>query len=170
MDGYGILCDISPWRHTLKPSKWVNRQRHPFPPTSLHAVFLAPNKVKNISNDGNYFINKVMLKCWTNLLLYSTSLLVIRNEPQNYISLTENISKICIIPLSGATRWRFSRLTWGYYKQFYIMRLLSKMCGQVVYLYFQQRLMHKINSTCSLTCCFLHGKNVGWKVMWQTST
>ena len=47
----------------LKPSKWVNRQRHPYPPTSLHAVFLAPNKVKNISNDGNYFINKVMLKC-----------------------------------------------------------------------------------------------------------
>ncbi|KAK2157574.1 hypothetical protein NP493_1865g00001 [Ridgeia piscesae] len=41
------------------------------------------------------------------------------------------------------------------------MRLLSKMCGQVVYLYFQQRLMHKINSTCSLTCCFLHGVNVG---------
>ena len=113
MDGYGIWCDICPWRHTLKPSKWVNRQRHPFPPTSLHAVFLPPNKVKNISNDGNYFINKVMLKCWTKLLLYSTSLLVIRNEPQNYISLTENISKICIIPLSGATRWRFSRLTWG---------------------------------------------------------
>ena len=170
MDGYGIWCDICPWRHTLKPSKWVNRQRHPFSATSLHAVFLAPNKVKNISNDGNYFINKVMLKCWTKLLLYSTSLLVIRNEPQNYISLTENIKKICIIPLSGATRWRFSRLTWGYYKQFYIMRLLSKICGQVVYLYFQQRLMHKINSTCSLTCCFLHGENVGWKVMWQTST
>ena len=113
MDGYGIWCDICPWRHTLKPSKWVNRQRHPFPPTSFHAVFLAPNKVKNISYDGNYFINKVMLKCWTKLLLYSTSLLVIRNEPQNYISLRENISKICIIPLSGATRWRFSRLTWG---------------------------------------------------------
>ena len=113
MDGYGIWCDICPWRHTLKPSKWVNRQRHPFPPTSLHAVFLAPNKVKNISNDGNYFINKVMLKCWTKLLLYSTSLLVIINEPQNYISLPENISKIGIIPLSGATRWRFSRLTWG---------------------------------------------------------
>ena len=91
-----------------------------------------------ISNDGNYFINKVMLKCWTKLLLYSTSLLVIRNEPHNYISLTENISNICIILLSGATRWRFSRLKWGYYKQFYIMRLLSKMCGQVVYLYFQQ--------------------------------
>ena len=67
MDGYGIWCDICPWRHTLKPSKWVNRQRHPFSPTSLHAVFLAPNKVKNISNDGNYFINKVMLKCWTKL-------------------------------------------------------------------------------------------------------
>ena len=57
MDGY----DICPWRHTFKPSKWVNRQRHPFLPTSLHAVFLAPNKVKIISNDGNYFINKVML-------------------------------------------------------------------------------------------------------------
>ena len=118
MDGYGIWCDICPWRHTLKPSKRVNRQRHPFSPTSLHAVFLAPNKVKNISNDGNYFINKVMLKYWTKLLLYSTSLLVIRNEAQNYISLTENISKICIILLSGATRWRFSRLTWGYYKFF----------------------------------------------------
>ena len=26
-------------------------------------VFLAPNKVKIISNDGNYFINKATLKC-----------------------------------------------------------------------------------------------------------
>ena len=28
---------------------------------SIFTVFLAPNKDKNISNDGNYFINKVML-------------------------------------------------------------------------------------------------------------
>ena len=27
------------------------------------------NKVKIISNDGNYFINKVTLKCWPKLLL-----------------------------------------------------------------------------------------------------
>jgi hypothetical protein len=170
MHGRGIWCFICPWKHALKASKWRQPRMAPiFAHLAPRHMFVA-HKFNTIFNNGDYFINKVMLKCWTKLLLYSTSLLVIRNEPQNYISLTENISKICIIPLSGATRWRFSRLTWGYYKQFYIMRLLSKMCGQVVYLYFQQRLMHKINSTCSLTCCFLHGENVGWKVMWQTST
>ena len=33
------------------------------PRTATTPVFLAPNKVKIISNDGNYFINKVTLKC-----------------------------------------------------------------------------------------------------------
>ena len=122
MDGYGIWCDICPWRHTLKPSKCGQPTKEPiFAHLAPRRIFSA-NKVNIISNVSNVEL----------LTRVATSLLVIRNEPQNYTSLTE-IAQICIIPLSGATRWRFNRLTWGYYKINYIMRLLSKICEQLAH-------------------------------------
>ena len=95
------------WRHR----NGVSQQQHLFLPTLHHCRILGGNKVNIIFNDGNYFINKVSLKCWPKLLFYSISLLVIRNKPQNVTSLTENISQICIILLNDATCWWFNRLT-----------------------------------------------------------